>query len=175
MAIMPRQPSPAHIAELHCSGEPEKCGRQRIFLLPGNLHVSVEPCQITTILGSCVSICLWDKKRRLGGMNHFLLPAARSETCNSSRFADVATSALLQHLQSAGCQRCDLVSKIFGGAAILRNETLYPTSLGANNVVAALRLMESAAIPVVAAETGGDRGRKIVFHTDDGEVWSRTV
>ena len=75
-------------------------GRKRVYLLPGNLHVSTEPCQITTILGSCVSICLWDKRRRAGGMNHFLLPASAEDGPTSSRFADVATQMLLEQLRA---------------------------------------------------------------------------
>lgn len=149
--------------------------RGRAYLLPGDLHVSTEPCQITTILGSCVSICLWDKELRAGGMNHFLLPASRDGGQTSSRFADVATRTLLEKLRVAGCQRQNLMAKIFGGSAILRTESHYATSLGAKNVTAALQLMSSAGIPVVAQETGGNSGRKIVFNTDDGTAWSRRV
>jgi len=29
------------------------------------------------VLGSCVAVCLWDKRRGVGGMNHFVLPIAR--------------------------------------------------------------------------------------------------
>ena len=150
-------------------------GRERVYLLPGNLHVSTEPCQITTILGSCVSICLWDKRRRAGGMNHFLLPASAEDGPTSSRFADVATRMLLEQLRALGCQRADLVAKIYGGSTVFRSENQYAASLGANNVAAALRLMQNAGIPVVAQETGGERGQKIIFHTDDGVVWSRRI
>lgn len=149
--------------------------RTRVYLLPGHLHASDEPCQITTILGSCVSICLWDSKRRAGGMNHFLLPTSAEGGATSSRFADVATRMLLEHLRAAGCQRANLVAKIYGGAAVLRSENRYAVSLGATNVAAALRLMHNARIPVVVEETGGDRGRKIIFNTDDGAVWTRRV
>lgn len=157
------------------SDAPVKGERQRAYLLPGDLHVSTEPCQITTILGSCVSICVWDKERRAGGMNHFLLPASREGGQTSSRFADVATGTLLEELRGAGCRHQDLIAKIFGGSAILRTENRYATSLGAMNVAAALKLMENAGIPVVAQETGGNQGRKIVFNTDDGGAWSRRI
>jgi chemotaxis protein CheD len=69
----------------------------------------------------------------------------------------------------------NLVAKIFGGSAILRTEKDYATSLGAANVVAALRLMKAAGIPVLAQETGGNQGRKVIFNTDDGIAWSRQV
>jgi len=157
------------------SDSPLNGGRKRVYLLPGNLHVSMEPCQITTILGSCVSICLWDKERRVGGMNHFLLTASHEDGPASSRFAHVATGLLLEELRLAGCKPRSLVAKIFGGAAIQQTEDHYAATLGAKNVAAALHLMESAGVPVVAQETGGDRGRKIVFNTDEGTVWCRRI
>jgi chemotaxis protein CheD len=157
------------------SDAPVRGERQHAYLLPGDLYVSLEPCQITTILGSCVSICLWDKIGRIGGMNHFLLPTSREGAQTSSRFADVATGTLLEALQASGCRLQNLTAKIFGGAAILRTEKDYAKSLGATNVVVALRLMNNAGIPVIAQETGGNQGRKVIFNTDDGSAWSRQV
>ncbi|MGO9863053.1 MAG: chemotaxis protein CheD [Terriglobales bacterium] len=149
--------------------------RQRVFLLPGQLHVSPEPTQICTILGSCVSICLWDPQRLAGGMNHFLLPASREGEPASLRFADVATTALLEKLLLLGCRPRNLRAKIFGGSFMFQNQDRYTASLGANNVAAALWLMKNAGIPVAEQDTGGIKGRKIVFNTDDGAAWSRRV
>jgi chemotaxis protein CheD len=157
------------------SGVPAPEGRQRAYLLPGQLHVSAEPCQIRTILGSCVSICLWDQRQHTGGMNHFLLPASREGEPASLRFADVATGALLENLRRLGCRPRNLEAKIFGGSSMFQNQNRYPGSLGARNVAAALDLLKAAAIPVTVQETGGTRGRKIVFNTDDGVAWSRRI
>lgn len=149
--------------------------RQRAYLLPGELHVSGEPCQIRTILGSCVSICLWDKRQRAGGMNHFLLPASREGEPASLRFADVATKALLEKLRLLGCRPPNLRAKIFGGSSMFQNQNRHAISLGAQNVAAALDLMKNAGIPVSVQETGGAQGRKIVFNTDDGMAWSQRI
>lgn len=149
--------------------------RQRAYLLPGQLHASAEPCQIKTILGSCVAICLWDKRRSAGGMNHFLLPASREGQAASLRFADEATKVLLEQLRSLGCRAPNLRAKIFGGAALFQLRDRYATSLGAKNVAAALDLMKSARIPVIAQETGGAMGRKVIFNTDDGVAWSQKI
>lgn len=149
--------------------------RQRAYLLPGQLHASAEPCQIKTILGSCVAICLWDKRRSAGGMNHFLLPASREGQAASLRFADEATKVLLEQLRSLGCRAPNLRAKIFGGAALFQLRDRYATSLGAKNVAAALDLMKSAGIPVIAQETGGAMGRKLIFNTDDGVAWSQKI
>jgi chemotaxis protein CheD len=150
-------------------------GRQRAYLLPGQLHASAEPCQIKTILGSCVAICLWDKRRSAGGMNHFLLPASREGQAASLRFADEATKVLLEQLRTLGCRPPNLRAKIFGGAALFQVRDRYATTLGAKNVSAALDLMKRAGIPVIAQETGGAMGRKVIFNTDDGIAWSQKI
>jgi chemotaxis protein CheD len=167
----PRQGSlPRAVRNVPLLGE-----RQRAYLLPGQLHASAEPCQIKTILGSCVAICLWDKRRSAGGMNHFLLPASREGQAASLRFADEATKVLLEQLRTLGCRPPNLRAKIFGGAALFQLRDRYATSLGAKNVAAALDLMKSAGIPVIAQETGGAMGRKVIFNTDDGVAWSQKI
>src|SRR5215469_7573188 len=99
--------------------------RQRVYLLPGQLHASAEPCQITTILGSCVAVCLFDATRLAGGMNHFLLPTSPSAEADSLRFADRATVALLEKLMAMGCRLDNIAAKIFGGAALFQSSACY--------------------------------------------------
>jgi chemotaxis protein CheD len=84
------------------SAGPAAGERQRAYLLPGQLHVSADPCQIRTILGSCVAICLWDSHLGVGGMNHFLLPASSEGHPATTRFANVATQSLFEMLQALG-------------------------------------------------------------------------
>lgn len=156
-------------------GGPVTGGRSRVYLLPGELHVANEPCQITTILGSCVAVCLWDAKLQTGGMNHFLLPGWREGKIASMRFGDLATRALLEKLLKLGCRQRRLTAKIFGGSALFQQEDRYMASLGAKNVEAAQLMMKNSGIPVIAQDTGGAYGRKIIFNTDDGSAWSRRV
>lgn len=145
------------------------------YLLPGQLFASAEPVQIKTVLGSCVAICLWDKRRSAGGMNHFLLPSSREGQPASTRYADEATRVLLERLSSLGCGLPNLRAKIFGGGALFQKRELYGTTLGAKNVAAALEFMRKASIPVVAQVTGGPQGRKVLFNTDDGVAWSQRI
>ncbi len=149
--------------------------RQQAFRRPGDLHVSGEPCQIRTILGSCASICLWDKRQRAGGMNHFLLPASSGREPASLRFADMATKVLLEKLLLLGCRVRNLQAKIFGGSSMLQSQNRYASSLGAQNVAAALDLMKNESIPVIVQEPGGAQGRRIVLNTDEGTAWSRRI
>ena len=149
--------------------------RKKAYLLPGELHASAEPCQVKTILGSCVAICLWDRWRGAGGINHFLLPSSREGHPASLRYADEATRVLLELLEALGCRPPNLCAKIFGGAALFQSNNRYVLSLGGKNVGAALSLMKGAGIPVVAQETGGSRGRKLIFNTDDGVAWTQRI
>ncbi|SPF34720.1 putative chemoreceptor glutamine deamidase CheD 1 [Candidatus Sulfotelmatobacter kueseliae] len=157
------------------SNAPALKGRQSVYLLPGEFHASAEPCQIRTILGSCVSICLWDVSHLAGGMNHFLLPASREGEPASLRFGDLATKALLEKVLRLGCRLPNLRAKIFGGGSMFLNSNRRAISLGEQNVAAALALMKNARIPVSVQETGGTHGRKVVFNTDDGTAWCRRI
>jgi len=158
-----------------CASRPALGERRSTYLLPGELHASADPCQIRTILGSCVAICLWDSRQHIGGMNHFLLPASSAGHPASSRFADVATRTLLEALQSLGCRLPHFQAKIFGGASMFQKPDRAVISLGAQNVAAALELMRKAGIPVSVQETGGTHGRKIMLNTDDGVVWCQRI
>lgn len=82
---------------------------------------------------------------------------------------------LLEQLRQLGCRPPNLRAKIFGGAAIFQTRERYATTLGAKNVAAALDLMRGAGIPIVAQETGGAMGRKVIFNTDDGVAWSQKI
>ena len=174
MAMRQLKPRHADPAEL-TSSRPALGERQRAYLLPGQLHVSADPCQIRTILGSCVAICLWDSHQHIGGMNHFLLPASSAGHPATTRFADVATKTLLDKLRALGCRVPHLQAKIFGGSSMFQKQGRPAVSLGAQNVAVALELMSSAGIPVVVQETGGTRGRKIMMNTDDGVVWCQRI
>ena len=154
---------------------PSTGGNRQAYLLPGQLYASAEPCQIKTILGSCVAICLWDECRGAGGMNHFLLPACREGQPASFRYADEATRVLIELLDALHCRPPNLRAKVLGGAALFQSPDRGGVSLGAKNVAAALWLMKAARIPVIAQETGGQQGRKVIFNTHDGSVWSQKI
>lgn len=108
-------------------------------------------------------------------MNHFLLPQCWEGHPISLRYGDEATRVLLDRMRAIGCRPPNLRAKIFGGAAILTNRDRYARSLGAQNVAQALSLMKSAGIPVIAQETGGPAGRRVIFNTDDGVAWSQRI
>lgn len=153
----------------------ERPPRERLaaYLLPGQLHAAAEPTAISTVLGSCVSVCLFDGRARVGGMNHYLLPT-EVEKERSPRLGGAAMEMLLADVLALGARRSRLEAKVFGGASILGG-AVGRRRLGDENVKLALRILEALAVPVVGGDVGGTRGRKIVFHTDDGAAWVRSL
>jgi len=137
------------------------------FLQPGHLIVSSEPAAITTILGSCVAVCLWDPRTSIGGMNHFMLQIPVTGHAASPRFGDFAMQELVDRMQAAGARMQSVRAKVYGGAS------MFPvaagrTHLGAHNAELAIAFLSRAAIPIVERDLGGTRGRKLIFHTDQG-------
>ena len=150
--------------------------RRTIYLQAGQLVVSREPSVITTILGSCVAICVWDPTLRAGGMNHYMLPFATARQTATARFGTVAWTNLLAEMAALGSRRHDLRAGIFGGACVMDAFRGDPAEhIGSRNVQLAESQLAEAGIEVVQRETGGRRGRKLVFETDSGHVTVREL
>jgi chemotaxis protein CheD len=152
---------------------PDLGGRVHVYLHAGQLVAAAAPTAITTVLGSCVAVCLYDPVAKVGGMNHFLLPL-HVEREASPRFGTVAVPQLVEAVVGAGASRGALVAKVFGGASVIAGMA-RGRRLGEENAALALRLLEEARIRVLDHDVGGGRGRKVVFFTDDGTVWVRQL
>jgi chemotaxis protein CheD len=92
----------------------------RHYLLPGGVFAHPEPHQVTTVLGSCVAVCLWDSDRRLGGINHYLLALWNGEGLPTPRYGNIAIHKLAEKVERAGAKRSRIKAKIFGGSSILQ-------------------------------------------------------
>jgi len=149
--------------------------RPLVYLHAGQVVVSREPSAVTTILGSCVAVCLWDPLLGAGGMNHFLLPHWAGNGDSSPRFGNVAVQGLVQQMLRLGSRTANLQAKVFGGACVLGAFRARAEHLGTKNVQVARAVLAAEGIPIVAEDAGGDRGRKVIFHTDDGTVWIRRL
>jgi chemotaxis protein CheD len=123
-----------------------------------------------TVLGSCVSVCLWDPLHGIGGLTHFILPRARAPD-DDERFADIAIPRLMGKLRSLGCNR--LVAKVFGGAAVL--PTINNLTVGDSNTQAAIAILRASEIDIVAQRTGGTNGIVLHFCTSSGAVHLREI
>ena len=151
-------------------------GRQvsSVYLYPGELIATSDPSVISTVLGSCVCVCFLDPVTRSGGANHFLLPHLTRGDGSSCRFGRTAMETLLTRMLSLGCQKRNLTARMFGGASQFEGSR-DRMSIGQQNVQVAKRFLEDEGIPILVQEVGGARGRKLVFHTETGDVFLRTL
>jgi len=145
------------------------------FVHTGEIATAKTSALMSTVLGSCVSVCLWDPATGAGGMNHFLLPDQVTNGMSTPRFGNVAMTSLLASLEKAGVPAGSLQAKIFGGASVLDSNVPAREALGARNAELARVLLNLAGIPVVAEDIGGTRGRKLIFRTGDGAAWVRKL
>lgn len=157
-------------AEPHAQASPV-----RVYLHPGQIFASAEPAVVTTVLGSCVAVCLWDATTGVGGVNHFQLPEWSGKGPRTARFASIAIQALLDRLLELGARRDEIQAKVFGGACLTASVTGRQKPLGDQNVEHALVYLRECALRLAATATGGGRGRKLVFHTCDGTAWVREL
>lgn len=136
------------------------------FLQPGYMYASHDNTLIKTVLGSCVSISVWDQRKKFGGMNHFIYPTSNGE--RSTKFGDVACPYLIKLMKDLGSNVNDLVVHVVGGAS----SPLIKTDIGKSNVQIAESILEKLGLHIGVWDVGGETGRKVVFNTATGECLS---
>ena len=141
-----------------------------VYLHPGQLYIATEPAVINTILGSCVSVCLWSPELGIGGINHYLLPTGLKTSPTALRYGNVSIEMLVERLLLVGSRLGGLQAKIFGGACVLDAMRGKGSHLGTKNVEIATSALAAVGIPILASDVGGNRGRKLVFHPHDGSA-----
>jgi chemotaxis protein CheD len=144
----------------------------QLFLLPGAMHCSDKTSLVTTVLGSCVAVVLWDRARGVSGINHFLLPNGNGD--QSLRYGDVAIDRLVVAMRRLDCRIDGIEAKVFGGAAVLPMNN-PENNVGTRNVDVALARLQTLGIPIVARRTGGKSGLSVRLFTATGEVLIRRV
>lgn len=139
------------------------------YLLPGNIFAHADPHIVTTVLGSCVSVCLWDQIRRIGGINHYMLPLWNGDGLASPKYGNIAIEKLLEKMLNLGSLKGNLKAKIFGGGVVLKisNGVL---NVGERNIILAQDMLRQEGIPIISSDVGGQTGRKILFNTLTGGV-----
>ena len=141
---------------------------QILYVLQGEHQVSGAPdIVLSTILGSCVAVCLWDDVAGLGGMNHFLLPfGPKAAAATPERYGVHAMEILINALLKAGARRNRLQAKLFGGARL--SATL--SDIGQSNARFAKEFLATEAIPCLAESLGGTSARRVLFRPRTGHA-----
>lgn len=153
----------------------EVTGHARVPVRVGGLHVSNEKVVLDTVLGSCISACIYDEKMGIGGMNHFMLPESADErNLMSGRYGVYAMELLLNELMKLGGTRSRFKAKIFGGGHVLRiRESL--DGVPQRNIDFVMKFLETERIPIVGKDVGGYHSRRVLFYPKTGEVMLRRL
>jgi chemotaxis protein CheD len=148
--------------------------RKEVFLASGEIHVSAAPSAVTTILGSCVSLCMTDAVCRCGGIACYILPEPL-DLDRTLRHGSVAIPRLIESLLALGCRTDRLKAKLFGGASDPNRDGESFEDVGLQNVRIAYELLQKAGIPIITEDVWGFRERRLTYHTDDGAAWVRKL
>ncbi len=147
-------------------------------ILPGEFYVSPGGEVISTVLGSCISVCIKDKQTGVGGMNHFMLPSQEEHSSvdwgsNSSaaRYGNWAMEYLINEIMKNGGLKRNFEVKVFGGGQILANMT----DIGQRNILFALDFLRREGLNPDACDVGDVYPRKVYFNVDTGKVRVRKL
>lgn len=154
--------------------DPKDLERRAHNINPGGWAVEFER-PITTLLGSCVAVCLYDPKLRLAGMNHFLLPS-RAKTSGDDidviLAGDYSMEVLLNTMLNKGAAKQRLIAKAFGGGTIV---TSIQMAIGQRNAEFAKEWLDREGILLSAQDFGGAWSRKVIFTPDGGDAFCRRL
>jgi chemotaxis protein CheD len=171
------RPALSRIDEL--KAQPRKPGEASFFfyeahfkadavkVLPGEYFVHHEDILIMTTLGSCIAACLWDRERRIGGMNHFMLPEGAAGA-DSGRYGSYAMELLINELMKKGASRLTLEAKVFGGGAVISG--MNSINVGERNTEFVLDYLKTERIPVVSKDVMDVYPRKVCFFPASGKA-----
>lgn len=150
-------------------------GVEAVKILPGEYFVTGRPIVVVTVLGSCVSACIYDRAAGIGGMNHFMLPERHEGgiLSESARYGAYAMEVLINHLIKAGAARSRLEAKVFGAGRVL--EGMTQTDIGARNAAFAMNYLEDEGIAIRANDLLGTHPRKIYFFPVEGRVFVKKI
>ncbi|MDJ0820459.1 MAG: chemotaxis protein CheD [Paracoccaceae bacterium] len=142
-------------------------GNQLVNVIQGEFKVSAEPdVVLSTLLGSCVAVCLSDIESGIGGMNHFLLPEREGQAGESERYGAYSMELLINDMIKRGARKDRMQAKLFGGASMIA----ALNDIGASNAVFAKSFLANERIPCVAESLGGNAARRLRFWPVSGRV-----
>ena len=154
-----------------------------VTIEPGEYFVSQEKLIMATLLGSCVSACLWDPIHNISGMNHFLLSSRHYNKKSSigiseaGRYGIHAMELVINNMLKLGANKRYLKAKVFGGGNVLNNPSLNSKifNVGDVNIRFIKEFLNTEKIPLIASDLGGESGRVIRFDTSSYNVFVRKI
>lgn len=145
-------------------------------ILPGEFYVTKQDEAISTVLGSCISACIWDETMAIGGMNHFMLPLKgdsfgsqdwQQDNSYTCRYGLWAMEYLINEILKNGGNRDYLKVKLFGGGRVIAN---FTSDVGEKNMRFAQEYLANEGLSVVGSDVGGPWPRKVLFYPATGRA-----
>ncbi len=144
-----------------------------------DLNTVKAPGILTTLgLGSCVGIALYDKKTKIAGLAHIMLPSSKEikNNSNKAKFADTALDLLINNMIKIGANRNNMVAKLAGGAQMFSFNTNNDVlKIGKRNILASKKKLHDLKISIIAEDTGGNFGRTIELRALNGDLLVKTI
>ena len=143
---------------------------EAVKVLPGEYFVTAANVLMVTVLGSCVSACIRDRDKGIGGMNHFMLADSgeASALSSSARYGTYAMEILINHLLKMGARKNRLEAKVFGGGRVMA--TLTSSQVGERNARFVKEFLRTEGISTSAEDLLDVYPRKVYFFPDTGRV-----
>ena len=141
-------------------------------ILPGQFYVTRNNEAITTVLGSCISACIRDPVKGIGGMNHFMLPDEGGKSVDdfslsdAARYGNYAMEMMINEILKNGGKRHNLEAKIFGGGKIIKSMT----NIGERNIEFAMQYLRTEKIEIIASDVGNYYPRKVQYIPSSGKA-----
>jgi chemotaxis protein CheD len=142
------------------------------FLLPGELFFSKKPYKITTVLGSCISVTLYNKKYHCGGMNHYMLAKSgynKSNECLENKYGEFAIKNLIDEIKKIDNNKNNWEAKIFGGGNVV--PSISNSKIGEANAKIAVDILQENKIPIIKKYINNNFGLKIHFFNFNNKVF----
>jgi chemotaxis protein CheD len=140
---------------------------EAVKVLPGEYFVFDDDILILTTLGSCIAACLWDRDKKIGGMNHFMLPEGGSGA-DSGRYGSYAMELLINEMIKRGATRSTMEAKVFGGGAVISG--MNSINVGERNTKFVMDYLHTERITVVSKDVMDIYARKVCFLPRSGKA-----
>lgn len=122
---------------------------------------------LATTLGSCVAIALWDCKKKIGGLNHYLLPDdMRRGTSKSQSLSHSVIDELIREMLNQGTELRNIEAVVIGGS----ESSFDHYQVGSKNLSIAKTMLKAYGISPVTVSGGGYYSRKVQFYVGEGKV-----
>lgn len=138
-------------------------------ICPGEVYVTKQHELISTLLGSCIAVCMRDASGKIGGMNHFKLPHGNPKNPADANYGIYAMELLINEILKNGGQRARLECEVFGGGNVIAG---LNSSIGDKNLEFVIAFLRQEKIPIKRKDTGKSGAQQVYYHPLSGNTFS---